>query len=95
MSGTTVSSEHLTPLQKKLLIRAWHRGTKEMDLLLGGFADRYLPQFTPQECAAFETMIEALDGDMLDWITGVFPLPDDQNTPMMQRFLADVKAHSA
>jgi antitoxin CptB len=91
MSGTTLSTQYLSPLQKKLLIRAWHRGTREMDLLLGGFADRHITNFNAQELSDFEDMIAYLDGDMLDWITGAAPLPADANTPMMQRLLIDVK----
>lgn len=95
MSGTSLSSANLSPQKKKILIRAWHRGTREMDLLIGHFADRHLPDFTDAECDAFEAMIAALDGDMLDWVTGAAPLPESENTPMMQRFLAESRQHKA
>ena len=39
MSGTTRTSEGLDARRRKLLFRSWHRGIREMDLILGGFAD--------------------------------------------------------
>ena len=44
MTGTTRSSEGLDPRRRKLLFRSWHRGIREMDLILGGFADAENPR---------------------------------------------------
>jgi antitoxin CptB len=55
--------------------RAWHRGTKEMDLLLGGFADEMTPRFDAVQLALFEQILEEADRDLYDWVTGKTPPP--------------------
>jgi antitoxin CptB len=56
--------------RKKLLFRAWHRGTREADLLLGNFADRYLAGFDRGQLDRFEALLERLDGEIYDWVAG-------------------------
>ena len=56
--------------RRRLRFRAWHRGMKEMDLILGTFADRNLAQMSADELDAFEELIELPDGDLLSWISG-------------------------
>ncbi|MBS7532610.1 succinate dehydrogenase assembly factor 2 [Ancylobacter sonchi] len=85
MTGTTRSSAGLDPRRRRLLFRAWHRGTREMDLLMGRFADALLPEMSEEEVDAFELLIEIEDPDLLGWVNaGVAPAPFD--TPMFQRF---------
>ncbi|MGH6916010.1 MAG: succinate dehydrogenase assembly factor 2, partial [Geminicoccales bacterium] len=54
--------------RKRLRYRAWHRGTKEMDLLLGRFADAQLAGMTPAQLDAFEALLCESDPDLYDWI---------------------------
>ncbi|MBS7542881.1 succinate dehydrogenase assembly factor 2 [Ancylobacter oerskovii] len=85
MTGTTRSSAGLDPRRRRLLFRAWHRGTREMDLLMGRFADALLPEMSEEEVDAFELLIEIEDPDILYWVnSGNAPAPFD--TPMFQRF---------
>ena len=56
--------------RKRLLFRSWHRGTREMDLLLGRFAERNLPAFTPGQLERFEALLEYPDSDIYDWMSG-------------------------
>ena len=56
--------------RKKLLFRAWHRGTREADLLLGNFADRHLAGFDTGQLDRFEALLERLDGEICDWVFG-------------------------
>ena len=56
--------------RRRLRFRAWHRGMKEMDLILGTFADRNLADMSDEELAAFEQLVEIPDGDLLSWISG-------------------------
>lgn len=85
MTGTTRSSAGLDPRRRRLLFRAWHRGTREMDLLMGRFADALLPEMSEEEVDAFELLIEIEDPDVLAWVNdGNPPAPFD--TPMFQRF---------
>ncbi len=81
-------SGHLNDLEmrrRKLRYRAWHRGTREMDLLLGRFADAELPALSEPEIAEFEILIELPDPDLLSWLMGELPVPSANDTPMFRR----------
>ncbi|WP_439104150.1 succinate dehydrogenase assembly factor 2 [Celeribacter marinus] len=60
---------------KRIKIRAWRRGIKEMDLLIGGYADAHLPTMTADELDAFEHMMDENDQDLLAWVTHQEPTP--------------------
>jgi len=69
----SVSSDRLTALErrrKRLRFRSWHRGTRELDLLLGPFADRHLAGLTDAELAEYEALLTMPDPDVYDWILG-------------------------
>lgn len=55
---------------RRLRLRAWRRGTREMDLILGPFADARLGAMPPAEVAAFEALIAEEDTDLLAWVMG-------------------------
>jgi antitoxin CptB len=59
----------MDPLRSKLRYRAWHRGTREADLILGPFADAHLPVMTPAELGCFEALLDQPDPDLYAWIT--------------------------
>jgi antitoxin CptB len=61
--------------RKRLLFRSWHRGTRELDLLLGGFAERYLSTFTATQLEVYEQLLEFSDPDIYLWITEAEPVP--------------------
>tara|TARA_B100000686_G_scaffold70968_1_gene76737 strand:- start:414 stop:674 length:261 start_codon:yes stop_codon:yes gene_type:complete len=74
---------------KRLHFRAWHRGTQEMDLLMGRFADSVLEILTDEQLGRFEVLLEAPDPDLYDWILRQRPVPEAQAndlTEMMLRF---------
>ena len=56
--------------RKRLLYQSRHRGTKESDLFLGAFADRYLSNFTAAELAEYESILAENDNTLFDWIYG-------------------------
>jgi antitoxin CptB len=56
--------------RRRMRFRAWHRGMKEMDLILGSFADRHLARMSADDLDAFERLIDMPDGELLSWITG-------------------------
>lgn len=62
--------DDLENIRKRLIFRAGHRGTKEMDLLMGGFALAHVPSFTEGELAAFAQLLTQNDPDLYNWITG-------------------------
>ena len=58
MTGTTRSSAGLDDRRKRLLFRCWHRGTREMDLILGGFADVHIGDLSDQDIEELENLLE-------------------------------------
>ena len=68
---------------KRLLFRSWHRGTREMDLLLGNFARRYLESFTEDQLDQFEALIELSDPKLFAWISGLESVPPDLDNDVM------------
>ncbi len=70
MTGTTRSSVGLDDRRKRLLFRCWHRGTREMDLILGRFADHEIADLTGTELSELERLIEVPDPDLYAALTG-------------------------
>ena len=77
MTGTTRSSAGLDLRRRKLLFRSWHRGLREMDLIMGGFADAKVAELSERELTEFERLIDVPDRDLLAWITGEEAVPPD------------------
>ncbi len=75
MTGTTRSSDGLDPQRKKLLYRCWHRGTREMDLILGGFADAHIGDLSEGELVQLDLLLDAADADLYSAIAADAPAP--------------------
>ena len=60
---------------KRLRFRAWHRGIKEADLLVGGFFDAYSESWDETERNLFEALLEEQDVDIMAWAMGTQPVP--------------------
>lgn len=88
MTGTTRSSEGLDSRRRKLLFRSWHRGIREMDLILGGFADAEIATLTVPELDQYERLLEIQDADLLAWVTGTQPVPAGFDTALIARIIA-------
>lgn len=88
MSGSTRSSADLDPRRRKILFRAWHRGMREMDLIMGRFADDAIAGFDDAELDEFERLIEVLDRDLLSWVTGEAPVPENYDTELFRKLTA-------
>jgi len=69
---------------KKLRYRAWHRGFREADLIIGPFADRHVDAFSDAQLDAFERLLEAPDQDLYDWIVGRRPTPETYESDVME-----------
>lgn len=67
----------MDPRRRRARFRSWHRGMREMDLILGPFADTELAALTLGELEQYENLLELSDTDLLGWITGAKPLPSD------------------
>ena len=63
--------------------RAWHRGTREADYMIGGFFDRYHPAWGEQEMDWFEDLLAEDDVDIMAWGLGTQPVPDRFAGPMI------------
>jgi antitoxin CptB len=85
MTGTTRSSEGLDVRRRKLLFRSWHRGMREMDLIMGRFADATVAQLTQEELADFEQLMEVPDRELLAWVTGEASVPANYDTALLRR----------
>ena len=77
----------LSALQKKLIFRSWHRGTREMDLLLGSFADQHVPLMSESELEVFQTFLEISDPELYSWYTGAQSIPENEANPFIEKFL--------
>ena len=87
-----MSDETVSPLdtrRRRLRYRAWHRGTKEADLIVGGFVDRHIAAFTDFELDELEAVLELPDVDLADWLSGRRPIPAEVRTPMLDRIAAE------
>lgn len=62
--------------RKRLLFRSNHRGMREIDVLVGGFARRHLDDLDDQQVIRFEALLEESDHDLFNWITGKKALPE-------------------
>ena len=89
---TERSSEGLDLLRRKLLFRCWHRGMREMDLIMGRFADSALAELSDDELADLERLIELPDRDLLAWVTGEVAVPNDVDTVLFRR-MCDFHKH--
>jgi antitoxin CptB len=88
MTGSTRSSGGLDHRRKRLLFRSWHRGTREMDLILGRFADSEIANLSNDELAEFERLIEVPDPDLYAALTGDQPLGAEYDTALFARIRA-------
>jgi antitoxin CptB len=70
MTGSTRSSGGLDERRKRLLFRCWHRGTREMDLILGRFADAEIANLSDDELAQLEQLIDVPDPDLYAAVSG-------------------------
>lgn len=70
MTGTTRSSDGLDDRRKRILFRCWHRGTREMDMILGGFADKHIAALSDAELTDLESLMELQDVDLYAAFSG-------------------------
>jgi antitoxin CptB len=72
---------------RRLKFRAWHRGTREADYMIGCFFDRHHAAWTPAEIDLFERMVEEEDVDIMAWALGTLPAPAMYAGPMMDAMI--------
>jgi antitoxin CptB len=88
MSGSTRTSADLDFRRRRILFRSWHRGLREMDLIMGRFADAEIGILSESDLDEFERLIEVPDADLFRWITGELEAPENYDTPVFRRLQA-------
>ncbi len=77
--------EKIDTLKKRLLYQSQHRGLKEMDMLLGGFAERSIQGMNNEELLEFEDLLAFPDQDLYSWFFEGVPLPEYVSRHLMKR----------
>jgi len=85
VTGDAHSSEGLESRRRKLLFRAWHRGMRELDLIMGRFADSAIAQMTADELTEFERLMEVPDRELLAWVLGEMQARAHFDTALFRR----------
>src|SRR5215218_4510866 len=88
MTGSTRSSGGLDDRRKRLLFRCWHRGTREMDLILGRFADAEISNLSDGDMTELERLLEVPDPDLYAALTGDKPLDPEYASALFDRIKA-------
>jgi antitoxin CptB len=83
----TTPEDNISIKRKQLLFRSWHRGTREIDLLLGKFADTHIPGFGAAELELYDRFLNNSDPDIYNWLTGQEPVPPSEETPVVRLLL--------
>jgi len=74
--------------RRRLRYRAWHRGTKEMDLVLGPYADAHLDGLGSAALDRLETLMDEEDTDLLKWVMGQEPVPAGVDAELLDTIIA-------
>jgi antitoxin CptB len=77
----------LSPRLARLKFRAWHRGTREADYMIGCFFDRFHAEWSDEDIILFETIIEEEDVDIMGWALGTMSVPEEYRGPMIERMM--------
>ena len=79
--------------RKRLRFRSWHRGTRELDLMLGRFADRHMMSLTSRQLDHYEALIGQPDPDIYRWISGADAPPPAHDNDVME-MIKNFKNHT-
>jgi antitoxin CptB len=88
MAPEKAAGEDLSMRRRRLRYRAWHRGTKEMDLVLGPFCDAHLPAYGAPELDRLEALMDEEDTDLLKWVMGQEPVPPCADASLLETIIA-------
>jgi len=80
---TERSSEGLDARRRRLLFRAWRRGVREMDLIVGRFADAHIEALDEAGLDDFERLIEVPNAALYSWVIGAETVPADYDTAVL------------
>ena len=78
----------MDPRRRRALFRAWHRGTREMDFILGNFTNAEIERLDDAELDDFERLLEVPDTDLYEWVAGRAEAPPEHDTNVFRRLRA-------
>jgi len=82
-----MSREVLDERRRKLKFRAWRRGFREMDLLMGSFADAHLFGLSDDDLSEFERLLSTPDWEVYAWLIGQKPIPSNYESALLSRMM--------
>lgn len=74
--------------RRRLKFRCWHRGMREVDLLLGRFADATVDRLDDDGLATLEALLDLPDPDILAWIVGGAAVPPEHDSLLVRQLIA-------
>jgi antitoxin CptB len=93
MSGAQAKTLGLSARHRRILFRSWHRGMREVDLLLGRFANAEIGSLSESELDDYELLLEAVDRDIFSWLTGEADPPSAYDTLVLRK-IRDFHSHA-
>jgi len=88
MSGSQITARGLDARRRRALFRSWHRGMRELDLIMGRFADAEIARLSEAELDQYEALLEVPDQEAFSWITGEVKPPQEYDTQLLRKVLA-------
>jgi antitoxin CptB len=85
---TERSSDGLDERRRKLLFRAWRRGVREMDLIVGRFADAHIATLEAPALDDFERLIEVPNAELYAWVSGAQSVPQANDSTVLRQLIA-------
>ena len=82
-----MTSSVLDERRRKLKFRAWRRGFREMDLLMGSFADEHLATLSEDDVSEFERLLGTPDWEVFAWLVGQKPVPPNFESSLLTRIM--------
>ncbi len=84
--GVTPSESDIR--RRRISIRAWRRGMRELDILLGGFVDARIDLLSEVELLELEELLDLPDAEVLSWLAGGAPPPPERDTALLKAIIA-------
>ncbi|MEE9984285.1 succinate dehydrogenase assembly factor 2 [Agrobacterium pusense] len=85
MTGLVRTSADLDPRRRRILYRCWHRGIREMDLVLGQFAEDNIALLSDDQLDELEVIMAEEDNDLVKMVTGALAIPAKFQTPLFEK----------
>ncbi len=74
--------------RRRIRIRAWRRGLRELDILMGGFVDARLEALSDADLAEMEQLLDLPDAELLSWLSRAADPPPERDTALLKAIIA-------